>query len=250
MSMDDRGISILFPVIFLCLLTGCTQLDKRHASSPDFLSFKDQSFSAREKIWLEEGKQSRITASIRKAQGRIVGKNRRELLYKAVDYIRNHFRYDSWYLDKAFMFTADDIFTAGIMGGCSDFAVAEVALFRALGIPARIALTVNTDWIAGYKENDLIIPRGHVFIEVYLENDWYLFDPVYRILYQGYDPNENSFPRKEFLVIRTRDFFDVGIKNLSDVIQIFQRFALNFDPEHYTSPQYVEIPVNTNFSWE
>lgn len=228
-GMNDREILIVFPVVFLWLLTGCSRLDTGHSNSPEYLAYKDYPLSAREIFWLKEGPQTRMTSSIRQARDRIKGRNRRELLHKAIDYVWYNFRFDNWYLDKAFMRTADEIFKDGVLGGCSDFAVAETALFRALGIPARMVLTVNTDWMSAYKTNELIIPRGHVFVELYLEKEWYLFDPVYCILYQDYDPDMKNFPRKECFVIRVRDFFDVGIKNLSDVIQIYQKFALEFD---------------------
>ncbi|CCK81104.1 MULTISPECIES: transglutaminase-like domain-containing protein [Desulfobacula] len=234
--MNDRGISIVFPVIFLWLLTGCGHLDTAgHTNSLEYLAYNDHPLCAREIFWLKEGPQTRETSLIRQAcnrikgQKQIKGQKRRELLHKAIDYIWYNFRFDNWYLDKAFMRTADEIFKDGVLGGCSDFAVVEVALFRALAIPARMVLTVNMDWISAYKTNELIIPSGHVFIELYLEKEWYLFDPVYCILYQDYDTDLKNFPRKECFVIRVRDFFDVGIKKLSDVIQLYQAFALEFD---------------------
>ncbi len=231
-----RGISIIFPIILLYFLTGCTAINISKLHSQDYLGYKDHPLSTKETFWLKEGPQSKITPKIWQASSKINGKNRRELLYDAVDYIQYHFQYDNWYLDKAFTRTADDIFNAGVMGGCSDYALAHLALFRALKIPSRLILTVNMDWISAYKNNDLVIPYGHVFMEVYLEKDWYLIDPTYRLIYHGYDPESKSFPRKEYFVIRARDYWDVDIRNLSDVVQIFQRLALNFKSDQYDLP--------------
>lgn len=241
---------MVFPVIFLYFLTGCAGLDIGKLHSLEYFAYKDHPLSAEETFWLKEGLQCKITPKIRQVSAGINGGSRRELFYDAVDYIRYHFQYDNWYLDKAFTRTADDIFNARVMGGCSDYALAEVALFRALGIPARLVLTINMDWMSAYKNNDLLIPKGHVFIEVYLEKDWHLIDPTYFLLYQGYDPELKSFPRKEYFVIRALDYWDVGIKSLSDVIQIFQRMALKFEPNQYRAPHYLETDVKAHFLWK
>ena len=241
--INNRKISIIFPIFFLYFLTGCTALDIGKPHFQDYIGYKDNPLSKEETLWLKDGLQSKITPKIWQASARINGRNRRELLYDAVDYIQYHFQYDNWYLDKAFTRTADDIFNAGVMGGCSDYALAHIALFRALGIPARLILTINMDWISAYKNNDLLIPNGHVFMEVYLEKDWHLIDPTYSLLYQGYDPELKSFPRKEYFVIRARDYWDVDITNLSDVIRIFQRLALKLEPGQYSVPHYLETEV-------
>jgi len=52
-------------------------------------------------------------------------------------------------------------------GVCRDFAHVGIALCRALGIPAR--------YVAGYAV-DLQPPDFHGFFEVYLNENWYLFD--------------------------------------------------------------------------
>jgi transglutaminase-like putative cysteine protease len=54
-------------------------------------------------------------------------------------------------------------------GVCRDFAHVGVALCRALGLPAR--------YVSGYSVG-LEPPDFHGFFEVYLEDDWYLFDPT------------------------------------------------------------------------
>lgn len=62
--------------------------------------------------------------------------------------------------------TACDVFLQR-SGVCRDFAHLTIALCRALGIPAR--------YVAGYAV-DLVPPDFHGFVEVYLDDDWYLFD--------------------------------------------------------------------------
>lgn len=62
--------------------------------------------------------------------------------------------------------TACDVFLQR-SGVCRDFAHLCIALCRALGMPAR--------YVAGYAV-DLVPPDFHGFVEVFLDNDWYLFD--------------------------------------------------------------------------
>jgi Transglutaminase-like superfamily len=58
------------------------------------------------------------------------------------------------------------------VGVCRDFAHLMIALCRALNIPARIA--TGTDY--GAPES-LGPPDFHAYVEVYLSDRWYLFDP-------------------------------------------------------------------------
>lgn len=62
--------------------------------------------------------------------------------------------------------TACDVFLQR-SGVCRDFAHLTITLCRALGIPAR--------YVAGYAVN-LVPPDFHGFVEVFLDDDWYLFD--------------------------------------------------------------------------
>jgi len=58
------------------------------------------------------------------------------------------------------------------VGVCRDFAHLMIALCRALNIPARIA--TGTDYGASEA---LGPPDFHAYVEVYLSDRWYLFDP-------------------------------------------------------------------------
>ena len=54
-------------------------------------------------------------------------------------------------------------------GVCRDYAHLMIALCRGIGMPAR--------YLAGYAV-DLQPPDFHGFVEVYLDGNWYLFDPT------------------------------------------------------------------------
>jgi hypothetical protein len=170
-------------------------------------------------------------------------------MYKAVDYVWANFTYDNWLNDKAFARSAGELFETRVLGGCSDFALAQVALFRALVVPARMVLTANTEWMAEFKENDLIITTGHVFIEAYLEDRWHLIDSTYRLLFENYDPSRRSFPRNEYLYKRAKDYWSLGIKDIASLDRVYQPMARMFDASSYRNPGYPETKVWARYAW-
>lgn len=72
--------------------------------------------------------------------------------------------------------TAVDTVTERV-GVCRDFAHLGIALSRALNIPAR--------FVSGYS-HDLDPPDFHALFEVWLDGQWFLFDPTDRITRTGF----------------------------------------------------------------
>ena len=58
------------------------------------------------------------------------------------------------------------------VGVCRDFAHLMIALCRAVNIPARFATGIDFGVDLSLRPNDF-----HAYVEVYLGNRWYLFDP-------------------------------------------------------------------------
>ncbi|MFC1859892.1 transglutaminase family protein [Thermodesulfobacteriota bacterium] len=209
----------------------------------DFSQFQDRPLTDEVSEWLKPGKQSAVTPVIADAAARISGMNRRERLYKAVEYFGKNFKYDNWYNDKAFSRTADMLFQNRLLGGCSDYALVQMTLFRALGIPARLVITANVDWMLAYQANDLLIFKGHVFVEVFLEDRWFLVDSVYLLLFNDYNPLLPCYPRREYFFARCRDYWDIGITDISKLNNILKQKTLGFNEELYTDPQYPQNPI-------
>ena len=208
----------------------------------DFTNFRDEQIPDDVAVYLEDGEQSAITPRIAKEAKRISGKNRRERLYRAMLYIWKTFSYDRWLNTESFRRTADELFESGILGGCSDFALVEIALFRAVGIPSRIVITANVDWIYQYHHDELAMSEGHSFIEVFLEDRWYLVDSTYRWFFSDYDPSSPSYPHGEFFCKRGKDFWDMGIKDVDDLDRILRELALNYKGEFMES-SYPRHPI-------
>lgn len=240
-EINKTKILFLFCLFLPWLLLDCSTFTDIK-SSIDFTAFKDTPIPKYIIQWLEGGEQSTITASVKEAAGKISGGNRREKLYNSMDYIWNNFSYDIWLNSLAFTQTADDLFKSGKLGGCSDFALVQITLFRAVGIPSRMIITANVDWMINSRSNRLAMSEGHSFIEVYLEDTWHLVDTTYRWLFSGYDLNNKSYPHGEYFCKRGIDFWDMGIRNSLDSDNILKYQASNYCDD-YKSPLYEKYPI-------
>lgn len=233
---------IIFPILFFAsFLSGCAPFTSVEYAF-DFSDFDDTPIPEEVKTWLQNGEQSKVTEDIYKIAGEISGKNRRERLYKAMDYVWNHFSYDNRLNSIAFVRTADDIFRSMELGGCSDFALVQMVLFRAVGIPSRMVITANVDWMIRYRSHPLAMTEGHSFIEVYLEDRWYLVDSTYRWLYTNYNPANKSYPHGEYFIGRGIDFWDMGIRSIEDSDNFLRKLATQYEGD-YQDPLYKKKPI-------
>jgi hypothetical protein len=232
---------ILILVFLFFVLQGCSGLRGTRAGY-DFSQFQDQKMSEELATWLEGGEQSATTDRIAAEAKSISGANRRERVFGAMVHIWRTFSYDPWLNAEAFRRTAEELFTSRALGGCSDFALVEITLFRALGIPSRMVITANMDWIYSYGEDRLAMSEGHSFIEVFLEDKWYLVDTTYRYLFSCYDPESPSYPHGEYFCRRGKDFWDMGIRNLQDAEETLRHTAANYK-EDFQEPRYPKHPL-------
>lgn len=89
----------------------------------------------------------------------------------------------------------DQIIEDGTLGGCADHSIVFGALSRACGIPTVWVKTMDYDWIRDFKRHGPIGSwRGHVFLEVYIQDIWVLLDAQGMILYEDYDRTSHLFP--------------------------------------------------------
>jgi len=128
---------------------------------------------------------------------------------------------------------AEDLFRDKTLGSCSEFALAQLAVLRAMGYPARLVLTMNSKWIARYQENPLAVPNGHGLIEVFVHDRWYLADPTDFILYENC-PGP-CLPGNEIALTRVLDFWDASITDV-DSANDFLRAHANRNTINYVKP--------------
>lgn len=237
-----RGLLYCEALILILLFAGCAlSVDTRYPF--DFSRFHDGPLPEDVKPYLEGGPQSLITPKVSALAERITGANRRERLFKAMRFVWGYFSYDSWLNSLKCKRTAEELYESRVLGGCSDYALAECTLFRAVGIPARLVVTANVDWIHQYRQDDLAMAEGHCFVEVYLEDRWHLVDSTYRWLFSGYKPGGAVwFPHGECFCRRGKDFWDMGIRDGDDLSRVLVHRALNYEG-HFEEPAYKKSPI-------
>lgn len=244
-----RGRHALPAVLILMFAAGlaaCTTTGPPGYPAIDFSQFVDSPLPESAAGWLKSGSQSRITPSVAAEAAAITGQNRRERLYQVVDHVWQHFAYDAWFSDQNFSKTADELFARKVLGGCSEYALVQAALARASGIPARLVVTAKVDWMLDFQKNDLLLPVGHVFIEVFLEDRWFLVDATYGYLYDQYDPSAKYYPRGEIRCWQGRDYWHQGLDSVEAVSRLLKAEAAAYRPGDYAEPHYPHIELRLN----
>jgi len=229
---------------FLCalfLLPSCTFMSGR-GSPNGFLESPDSPIPDDVAVWLQEGEQTIPTHRILNMAKRISGRTRGHRVINAMNEVYRVFSYDLWLSSCQFTQTTGEIFEAREMGGCSDYALVQVTLFRALGIPSRMVMTANTAWMQRYRRDNRFITMGHTFIEAFLDDKWYLIDPAYRCIFSNYDPGSPYYPREQYFFRRGKDFWDVGIRTAEDLDEAMGKLAMDYTGD-YKSPSYPQHPV-------
>jgi len=197
-------------------------------------------------VWTMPGEQSILTPDIYKEAANIQGGNRREQVIDTVAYVWNNYAYDLYCNSDMFSRTADELCKSGVLGGCADYSLIIAALLRARGVPARILITVNVKWMLwmqAHQQDVMSIPFGHSFIEVYLEDGWWLLDPVKKILYGQYIPQSASLPEWQYLLAGGLDFWSMGLSDIQSARKMFIEFGLAFNKDTYNKPDYPSFPI-------
>lgn len=155
-----------------------------------------------------------------------------ERMRMALGLLVQEFAYDPAYARRQFTRSAAELFESRILGGCSDYALAGLALFRAMGHPCMLVVTVSSKWLARREINPLAVGYGHSFIEVMLDGRWHLADPNHFVLYDNYAPEEPFYPHKELFMARGYDFHALGLRSTKDAEAMLQRQSLLPKPRY------------------
>ena len=94
----------------------------------------------------------------------------------------------------------DSMAKSGTYGGDAALALAAGALARGCGIPTVWVKAMDNDWIAEYQSAGAGVGdcRGHVFLEVFIDNRWMLLDPAPMTLYCTYNPASHALPGRRY----------------------------------------------------
>jgi len=165
-----------------------------------------------EKDFLQEGKQTKITGAVKHASASISGEGF-DFVVEALDWIGKNLKVERDRPDRNSLFnrrTASQIIEDEFSTGCTDTALAFVALCRERSIPTKYVETIGRDWLEDKYEKGRI--HGHVFAEIYLKNKWYVVDPQRRTIYVA------SNPYQVFEIYATGlDAWDVGLHSIEEL---------------------------------
>jgi len=114
--------------------------------------------------YLEGGQYTEITDLVRDISNRLKREQKRTPWSIVSERVRG-LRHDASNKDKLFRKrTASEILQSGFTTGCTDTAIAFLALVRALGTPARYVETFEKQWMDKPDFNNI---QGHVFVDIF-----------------------------------------------------------------------------------
>lgn len=165
--------------------------------------------------FLAEGEQTKISETITAAAQTFTNAGI-SLVFEILSWTHSHLSQSPDPAIKNELFrkrTADEIIRSGFATGCTDYALAFIALARASGIPAQYVETIKKSWIESPDMNRL---EGHVFSEVLIKETWYVVDP------QG-GSVRLWYPNLYVIAGKGLDSWDLHMRSIEDVKREFQK---------------------------
>lgn len=152
-----------------------------------------------------------------------------ERLLSAMRHVGEHLAYDPAENPIQFDHTAPQVFERKTLGACSEFALATMALCRAMGYPSRLVVTMNAKWVERYRDNTLSIPFGHCFVESWAGGRWVLLDST---AFEVYDCGGRAIPYlpgNEIYILRADDLWEAGMTDVEAANAIMRCAAEAFE---------------------
>ena len=155
------------------------------------------------KIWLKEGKQSKITKLIKKLAFGFLG-NDFEKIEGILKWMDKNLKPCKDYKKVLKIFArrnVNKVLEDGFTTGCHDNALVFATLCRAVGIPAKYIMGI-----------DKLNPKnkGHCIVEVYINKHWIIVDQNRETI--SLDIKRSDFYKKNYIVGKGLDSWDIGIK--------------------------------------
>jgi len=173
------------------------------------------------KIWLKEGKQSKITKLIKKLAFGFLG-NDFEKIEGILKWMDKNLKPCKDYKKVLKIFArrnVNKVLEDGFTTGCHDNALVFATLCRAVGIPAKYIMGI-----------DKLNPKnkGHCVVEVYINKDWIIVDQNRKAI--SLNIKRSDFYKNNYIVGKGLDSWDIGIKSFknwkeksSEVIKIISK---------------------------
>lgn len=148
---------------------------------------------------------------------------------------------------KKFTRTSEEIFCDKIWSGCSDVGTALAPILRINGILTVYVQSAKIDWVKELqKHNDgAYSHQGHIFLEIYLNDKWMLFDSTAGMIYPDYDYHNYSLPNQYYVFSKFLTGHEVGCTNLENNNKLMDYLFIQFDTNLYQEPHYNKIDLKT-----
>ena len=146
---------------------------------------------------------------------------------------------------EKFRRTSEEIATSKIWSGDSDAGTLLAPILRANGIPTVYLQSAKLDWIKDLLENNVLKTsvRGHIFLEIFIDDEWILFDSTDGYFYYNYDVNNYSLPDNYYAFSKSLNGHEIGCYSLANNNAIMMRKFENFNIDNYKSPNYEKIDL-------
>ena len=128
----------------------------------------------------------------------------RKTLSNVLRWMNTQLRHDA---DRAYEWRNYDTVVADrCYGGCADQAIVCGVLLKSAGIPAVWVKTMDVPWIWDFKKKRPYQSwSGHVFLEVYLDENWVLLDPGAAKIYLNYSTESRILQGNRFAYHKGND---------------------------------------------
>lgn len=141
--------------------------------------------------------------------------------------------------------TSAEIFERKTYSGCSDIGLAFAPILRMKGIPTVYVESAQIEWIKDVQEDneEKEFMRGHIFLEIYLNSTWYLYDPTFHLVYDNYNCENLFLPRGFVVFAKSLNCHELGVHNVQDEKKIGTSAIKEFDITEYEEPNYEVIDL-------
>ena len=142
-----------------------------------------------------------------------------ELIFDVLKIVHKNLKADYQSSEKLKYFrrrTAAEIFVSGVSYGCTDHALATLALLKEKGVKAQYIEAFARKWLEQGGEN----VEGHVFIEVEIDGHIYIIDAERASIMKWYN--------RYVVYKKGNDSWDIGIENFEDMKRVAYEFQQDY----------------------
>ena len=158
--------------------------------------------------------------------------NKLELLKKIYKEFLENFNYNQNKDVDEYERTVSDIISSETFYGNNEVALVLSSILRLNNIPTLCVFSTD------YNKT-----KTYTFLEIYLDNKWYLFDPLKSKLYFEYDYDNLCLPDNYYAFMKAPSNYSFGIYKKEDLEIFIKTITIN---EIYKNPEYEYIDLKIN----